>query len=327
MGRGVVGELVVLPMLPRRPARICIRKSLAAPGLLNRKMILMPPLVPMSLRVSKYWVRRTRAMTSSAVAPGTDSRKCSMEERRPSMMGLTLGGDALALEGLGLSLGFGLLDLEDFFGFASGLRGDLGSLGGVDVVHRGFDLDVGDDVGDECGEDVEAEAGHDGVELGFDIDGDAGLLLEGLVEGELGDVAEDAVEDEGLDLLLRGAELVEGVVDLVVEDLVLDGDGDLDEDVVAGLGLDGELGLLDLEVDDKGLLGEGDEDLEAGADDAVELAEALDDAGGVGADGEEGFEDRDQGDEGEDDDGDEQEGVQDVHGRLTLWGGYMRGSR
>src|SRR5260370_24898944 len=54
MGRGIAGELVVLPMLPRRPARICIMKSLAAAGLLWRKMVLVPPLVPMSLRVSKY---------------------------------------------------------------------------------------------------------------------------------------------------------------------------------------------------------------------------------------------------------------------------------
>jgi len=48
------------------------------------------------------------------------------------------------------------------------------------------------------------------------------LLLEGFVEGEFGDVAEDGVEDERLDLLLRGAEFVEGIVDLVVEDLILD---------------------------------------------------------------------------------------------------------
>src|SRR5882672_5957158 len=83
-GGDIEGGLLVL--LPRRPARIWTRKSLAAPGLLGRNRVLVPVLVPMSLRVSKYWVRRTRAMTSSAVAPGTDSRKCSMEERRPSMM-------------------------------------------------------------------------------------------------------------------------------------------------------------------------------------------------------------------------------------------------
>jgi hypothetical protein len=82
-----------------------------------------------------------------------------------------------------------------------------------------------------------------------------------------------------------GARAVEGVVDLVVEDLVLDADGDLDEDVVAGLGLDLKLGLLDLEVDEVDALGEGERSAQAGAGDAVELAEALDDAGGVGAHG------------------------------------------
>jgi hypothetical protein len=116
--------------------------------------------------------------------------------------GLTLGGDALSLKGFGLGFGLGLLDFEDLVGFATGLRGDLSALGGVDIVHRGFNFDVGDDVGDERVEDVVAEAGHGGVEFGFDGDGDAGLLLEGLVEGELGDVAEDAVEDEAFDLLL-----------------------------------------------------------------------------------------------------------------------------
>jgi hypothetical protein len=62
MGWGGAGELVVLPMLPRRPARIWVRNSLAAPGLLGRKMVLAPALVPMSLRVSKYWVRLVGVM-------------------------------------------------------------------------------------------------------------------------------------------------------------------------------------------------------------------------------------------------------------------------
>jgi hypothetical protein len=219
--------------------------------------------------------------------------------------GLALAGDAVALESFGFGFGLGLFDLEDLFGFATSLRGDLSALGGVDVVHRGFDFDVGDDVGDERGEDVEAEAGHDGVELVFDGDGDAGLLLEGLVEGELGDVAEDAVEDEGLDLLLRGGELVEGVVDLVVENLVLHADGDLYEDVVVGLGFDGELGLLDLEIDEVDALGEGEQEAQAGAGDAVEFAEALDDTGGEGADGVVGFGDGDEDEERNDEENDE----------------------
>jgi len=77
--------------------------------------------------------------------------------------GLALAGDAVALEGLGFGFGLGLLDLEDFLGFAASLCGDLRALGGVDVVHGGFDFVVGDDVGDEGVEDVEAEAGHGGV--------------------------------------------------------------------------------------------------------------------------------------------------------------------
>jgi hypothetical protein len=73
-------------MLPLRPARIWVMKSLAAPGELGRKTVLLPCLVPMSLRVSKYCVSSTSAMTSDGVAPGTDSRKFSMEARSPSMM-------------------------------------------------------------------------------------------------------------------------------------------------------------------------------------------------------------------------------------------------
>jgi len=61
------------------------------------------------------------------------------------------------------------------------------------------------------------------------------LLLEGLVEGEGGDVAEDGVEDVALDLLLWGAQFVVGFEDFFRQNLVLDGDGDGDEDVVFGL--------------------------------------------------------------------------------------------
>ena len=145
-------------------------------------------------------------------------------------------------------------------------------------------------------------------------------------------MAEDGVEDEGLNLLLRLGELVEGVVDFVGEDLVLDADGDLDEDVVAGLGFDLELGLLDLEVDEVDGFGEGDEDAQAGLDDAIELAETLDHAGGVGADGVEGFEDEDERGEGEKADDDEKNRGAGVHLRpFQRWEtesgeGYTRGS-
>ena len=83
-------------------------------------------------------------MTSSAVAPGTDSLEVvSMEERRPVDDGLTLGGDCPDPEGcFGLGFGFGLFDLEDLVGVRRGslCAATLGTLGGVDVVHCGFDL-------------------------------------------------------------------------------------------------------------------------------------------------------------------------------------------
>ena len=87
----------------------------------------------------------------------------------------------------------------------------------------------------------------------------------------------------------------------------MDADGDLDEDVVAGLGFDLELGLLDHEVDEVDALGEGDEEVEAGAGDAIEFAEALDDAGGGGADLVVGLDDEDEEEERDDREGDEGE--------------------
>ena len=102
--------------------------------------------------------------------------------------------------------------------------------------------------------------------------------------------------------------------------LVLDRDRDLNEDVVVGLGLDGELGLLDLEIDEVDPFGVGDEDVKAGTHNTVELAEALDDGRGVGADGVEGFEDSDKDNDGENEAKGREEDVQGFHG---LSEGYM----
>ena len=144
------------------------------------------------------------------------------------------------------------------------------------------------------------------------------LLLEGLVEGEFGNVTEDAVEDEGLDLLLRRAEFVKGIVDLFVEDLVLHGDWDLDEDVVVRLGLDRELSLLDLEIDEVDALGIGNEDMQPGANDAVEFAEALNHACGIGTDGKKRFEDGDEDDDGENEENSKEKSVHGFHSGLGL---------
>ena len=117
--------------------------------------------------------------------------------------GLTLAGGAFALQRLRLGFCFGLLHLEDFVGFATGLRRDLLALRGVDVVHGGFYFGVGNDVSDQRAQNVVAEGVHHFVEIFFDGAGDLLHLLEGFVEGERGHVAEDGVEDVALDLALR----------------------------------------------------------------------------------------------------------------------------
>ena len=71
--------------------------------------------------------------------------------------------------------------------------------------------------------------------------------------------------------------------------------------------------MLDLKVDEVNALGVGDEDVEAWANDAVEFAEALNDAGSVGPDGEEGLEDGDESYDGDDEEEDQQADVQRFH--------------
>jgi len=96
--------------------------------------------------------------------------------------GLTLAGGAFALQRLRLGFSLGLLDLKDFVGFAAGLRSDLLALRGVDVVHCGFDLGVGNDVSDQRAQNVVAEVVHDFVEIALDGAGDLLHLLESFVE-------------------------------------------------------------------------------------------------------------------------------------------------
>ncbi len=79
--------------------------------------------------------------------------------------GLTLAGDAVALQGLRLGFGLGLLHLENLVGFAASLGRDLLALRGVDVVHGRLDLGVGNDIGDERAQNVVAEGVHHFVEV------------------------------------------------------------------------------------------------------------------------------------------------------------------
>jgi hypothetical protein len=83
-------------------------------------------------------------------------------------------------------------------------------------------------------------------------------------------------------------------------DGVLDGDGDADEDVVAGLGLHAEVGLLHAERERGFRFYEGQLEAETRGGGAVELAEALDDGGVAGLHGEEGREKHDKKKKGKD---------------------------
>src|SRR6202035_4368022 len=84
--------------------------------------------------------------------------------------------DALALQALGLGFRFGLLDGEQLVGFGAGDGGFAFALRGVDVVHRGFDFGVGNDVGDEHLDDVVAVFVHGAVEGIAEVLGDVGLV-------------------------------------------------------------------------------------------------------------------------------------------------------
>jgi len=119
----------------------------------------------------------------------------------------------------------------------------------------------------------------------LDGDGDVGLLEKRVIEIHLGDVAENHVEYVGGNLLARVGELVEGLVDVVGDDVILHGDGNLDEDVVFGFGFDVEGELLDAEIDASGNLVEpGEFEIDAGTGHALELAHALHDDGLGGVD-------------------------------------------
>ncbi len=138
--------------------------------------------------------------------------------------GLSFGGDSLALEAHGLLLAFGLLDRECLLRVALGARGDLVSLGGVDVVHRVLDPLVGLDVRHQRLDDLIAILRHLPVQSVLDVHGDSVGVRVRHVEIHARDVRADHIEGVGLHLDLGVLELVEGVLDLLGlgADLVLD---------------------------------------------------------------------------------------------------------
>mmetsp|Transcript_12282 Transcript_12282/g.24366 ORF Transcript_12282/g.24366 Transcript_12282/m.24366 type:complete len:205 (-) Transcript_12282:8-622(-) len=136
---------------------------------------------------------------------------------------------------LGLSLGG--LDHADLVSVGLVHGGLLEALGGVDLVHGGLHALVGGEVGDETLHDLVAVLVHDLAQLQLDLVGDVLLALKGPVELHLGDGRPNHVEDVGADLLGGVGEAVEGIINLLGEDAVLNRDSHLDENVVLRLGL------------------------------------------------------------------------------------------
>ena len=127
------------------------------------------------------------------------------------------------------------------------LRGQAQPLRLVDVVHRTLDFLVGVDVSDGRGEDGVAEGAHRRGELALDVLRDLLLGREDIVQIDLGHRRAHDIEHIRLDLLLGVGEAVVRILDglLVVVDLVLHGHADQHEDVILGLGLAGDLHLLE----------------------------------------------------------------------------------
>src|SRR3989338_5043758 len=73
---------------PEKPERMEAAMSATEAGVWGTKMVFWFLLWPRSLRVSKYWVMRTRSMTSLGSMPCTTSEKWTMESRRPPTMAL-----------------------------------------------------------------------------------------------------------------------------------------------------------------------------------------------------------------------------------------------
>lgn len=204
--------------------------------------------------------------------------------------GQPLPGDTDALKFLGAGLGFGLGDDANLFGLGFVLGGLAQSGGGVDLIHGEFDRLVGLDVIDQALQHGVAEVLHDVFEAFLDGEGDLLLFGEDVVDRHLRHQGADRVEHVGRDLPIRVHQLVmsgnDGLVILLHKEL--DGDEQIDEDVVLGLALDLDLQLTDAMGDAAGdLVDQRNFEVEAGVSDSVKLPESLDDGLGLLLHGEE----------------------------------------
>ncbi len=188
-------------------------------------------------------------MTSEVDAPCTNSLELLDRALQSLDDGLALVGDALPLKRLALGFGFRLLDHENLFSLASGIRRDLLALRRIDVIHGRFHLGIGNDVGHQHVHDFVSERRHIGVEFFFHRQGNSGLACENLIERHPRDVTENDLLDVGLNLLRGIGQLVKCIINFFRPNLVLHRNRNGDEHVVFRLRLHGQIDLIDSQAD------------------------------------------------------------------------------
>ena len=193
--------------------------------------------------------------------------------------------DALALRRHGLRLCLRRDDRLRAGGLGVVLGGLEVVLGRDDVVHGLLDLAGELDPGDERGHEHVAVVAHLRGDDLVDRVCDGVLLAEDLVEGARGNLRAQGVREVVLHLADRVLQGVEALVHaglltgvhVVRVDVVLDGDVELDRDVVAGLGVKRHVLVLGHEADVVRDVDERHLDVKAGTRESVEAPQALDD--------------------------------------------------
>ena len=202
--------------------------------------------------------------------------------------GLALVGDALARLFHSLGLGGRLGDALDAVGLGELLCRSALALGGVDVVHGVLDLGRQCDFGDERRHEGEAVGGHLLGNGSVDILGDVVLLGKDLIECVDGNRRAQGVGDEVTHLVDGLLQHVVALVDTricragahVIAHVVLSRDLKADGHVVLGLNVDAKTVFHGAQTHRGGFaVDHGHLHVEARVDDAVKLAQTLDDHG------------------------------------------------
>ena len=162
---------------------------------------------------------------------------------------LTLVSHTATLQLLSLGRTLGLLDHADLLGLRLS-NGRLAlTLRRVNGVHGLAHASIWANIGDQGIDEVPAVGGHVIAQGHRHVAGDGVLGREGIIQVHVCHGGTDVVLHVGHDLLLVVGQGIEGLALAALDYLVLHGNGDLDEDVVLGLGFHHDIELTDLQAD------------------------------------------------------------------------------